>query len=609
MPSDTTVPVLTSLRLPTTVDLTGGSASVQFAATASDVGSGIRQAVIWLDQPFTTNIGTFGLVGLFGSPDSWSDGESSTTLTANQFNRPGNYHVDHVDLTDNAGNIATYTSSQLAALGMSNSFVVQSPKGDTTAPILTSLKIPASIDLTAGSVSTQFSGAAFDSESGVKQVVIWLDQPLTTNLGTTNLIGLFGISDSWSDGASTSTLTIDQFSRPGTYRIDHVDVTDYLDNKATYTTSQLGNLGLATSFTVQSSGGDTTAPKLISLNIPSVIDLSSGSAAASFSASTSDVGSGVSQVVIWLDHPLTTNIGTFNLVGLFGGADSWTDGTSASTLTVSQSNDSGTYRIDHVDVTDNVNNVTTYTTSQLAALGVKTSFFVQPSTSVTYAPLSGSNVADFIQGTIGNDNVTAFAGNDIINPMAGDDKVDGGAGLDTVVYAGPMKAFAISSAGVEIAVRGPVAFGIDSLTNVERLQFSDGIIAFDTQGNSGDAYRLYQAAFNRTPDVSGLSYWTRGLDRGISISEIAQGFVNSSEFKSVYGSNPTNQQVVDLLYLNVLGRAGEPSGISYWVNGLNNGVPVAEVLRGFSVSAENHALVDPKIVMGISLDLTAALWT
>ena len=38
--------------------------------------------------------------------------------------------------------------------------------------------------------------------------------------------------------------------------------------------------------------------------------------------------------------------------------------------------------------------------------------------------------------------------------------------------------------------------------NVERLDFSDAHLAFDVDGNAGQIYRLYKAAFARTPDLS-----------------------------------------------------------------------------------------------------------
>ena len=39
-------------------------------------------------------------------------------------------------------------------------------------------------------------------------------------------------------------------------------------------------------------------------------------------------------------------------------------------------------------------------------------------------------------------------------------------------------------------------------------------------------------------------------------------FVNSDEYRSIYGSAPTNGQLVEKLYANVLGRSGEASGVA-----------------------------------------------
>ncbi|XBO41700.1 DUF4214 domain-containing protein [Alsobacter sp. KACC 23698] len=80
------------------------------------------------------------------------------------------------------------------------------------------------------------------------------------------------------------------------------------------------------------------------------------------------------------------------------------------------------------------------------------------------------------------------------------------------------------------------------------------------------------------------------------------GFVNSAEFKAVYGAGASNAQIVDRLYHNVLGRAGEPSGTDFWVGKLQSGASVADVLANFSESPENVAKVAPLIGIGISLE-------
>jgi len=219
--------------------------------------------------------------------------------------------------------------------------------------------------------------------------------------------------------------------------------------------------------------------------------------------------------------------------------------------------------------------------------------------------LVGTSFNDDIRTFGGADFIYAGIGNDLIRPGPGNDTVDGGNGTDVVVIAASSGSFSWHVASGSVSVTS--AEGVDTLTSVERLQFNDGVVAFDIQGNAGSAYRLYQAAFNRTPDQAGLSFWTHALDQGTDIQAVAQGFVNAAEFRSVYGTNPTNTHIVDLMYQNVLGRAGEPAGINFWVGQLDRGLTVGALLQGFAVSSENHGIVDPIIAQGIVLNQTAFL--
>jgi serralysin len=130
----------------------------------------------------------------------------------------------------------------------------------------------------------------------------------------------------------------------------------------------------------------------------------------------------------------------------------------------------------------------------------------------------------------------------------------------------------------------------ETLINVERIQFTDKTIAFDTAGDAGQAYRLYQAALGRKPDSSGLGYWTDHLDHGVSLVDIASGFFNSAEFKGLYGTAPTNTELVTRFYQNVLHRAPERAGLDWWLNELATGHQSPQMaLIGFSESPENQA--------------------
>jgi len=104
--------------------------------------------------------------------------------------------------------------------------------------------------------------------------------------------------------------------------------------------------------------------------------------------------------------------------------------------------------------------------------------------------------------------------------------------------------------------------------------------------HQGQIYRIYQATLGRDPDAEGFLNWMNALDTGAqSLKTVVAGFVGSTEFQSTYGSL-NNTQFATLMYTNVLGRAPDSGGLSSWVNALNNGMSRADVVVGFSDSAE-----------------------
>lgn len=184
--------------------------------------------------------------------------------------------------------------------------------------------------------------------------------------------------------------------------------------------------------------------------------------------------------------------------------------------------------------------------------------------------------------------------------MSGHELIDGGAGRDRFV-ALTMRDSATALRLDDQTVLVATSLTTAALTSVERVDFIDGTLAFDADGNAGQAYRLYQAAFDRTPDRAGLTYQVSRLDTGVALGDVAAGFAASPEFKAVYGAQPSTNQIVQTFYQNVLGRPGEASGIAFYENRLNSGDSVGNVLASFAESPENKALVQPAIDDGIWL--------
>lgn len=186
----------------------------------------------------------------------------------------------------------------------------------------------------------------------------------------------------------------------------------------------------------------------------------------------------------------------------------------------------------------------------------------------------------------GNDTVNGNSYNNALKGYTGNDRIDGGGGTDTAYFTGLKSQSQIIKSGNSIGVVG--INGNDTLINVERLQFDDKAIAFDTNGNAGQAYRLYQAAFNRTPDQSGLGFQMNALDTGATLTNVAQNFINSPEFSATYG-NLSDAQFVTQLYQNVLHRGPDAGGLSFHTSNLSAGMSRAQTLVGFSESPENQA--------------------
>ncbi|MES2297742.1 MAG: DUF4214 domain-containing protein [Pseudomonadota bacterium] len=189
---------------------------------------------------------------------------------------------------------------------------------------------------------------------------------------------------------------------------------------------------------------------------------------------------------------------------------------------------------------------------------------------------------------------TLVLGNDLANLLTGtrfDDILDGGAGRDLVSFSGARAHFSVTRTADGFTVKDQTgAEGNDSLLHIERIKFGDTGYALDYDGIAGQAYRIYQAAFNRTPDSGGLGFWISQMDKGLSVTVVAGGFVDSNEFKALFGSNPSNAQIVDKFYQNVLHRAGEAGGVAFYNHVLDSGAAtVAEVLASFSESPENQA--------------------
>ena len=109
--------------------------------------------------------------------------------------------------------------------------------------------------------------------------------------------------------------------------------------------------------------------------------------------------------------------------------------------------------------------------------------------------------------------------------------------------------------------------------------------------------RLYNGYFHRLPDPGGLRYWM-DVARRSGLGFVSASFASSPEFTSTYGQL-NDGAFVERVYLNVLGRASDPAGRSYWTGRLAHGLTRGGLMLAFTESPEYRAATeaDAQVVM------------
>lgn len=203
--------------------------------------------------------------------------------------------------------------------------------------------------------------------------------------------------------------------------------------------------------------------------------------------------------------------------------------------------------------------------------------------------LIGNHLNNTIRGNDGNDVIFGGVGDDYLIGGRGNDVVYGGSGRDVAVFQNTAEnsTLELRDDGTVVVFYDQQFNEFDTFSQVERVLFSDRKLAFDIDGNAGQAYRLYQATFDRTPDEGGLGFWITALDNGMKLQDVSQDFVSSTEFKALTGQNPSSHQFVNAMYQNVLQRGADQTGLDYWQQRMDEGMSRSDILLEFSESIEN----------------------
>jgi hypothetical protein len=88
----------------------------------------------------------------------------------------------------------------------------------------------------------------------------------------------------------------------------------------------------------------------------------------------------------------------------------------------------------------------------------------------------------------------------------------------------------------------------------------------------------------------------------MSLVEMAARFVDSAEFKSLFGASVSSEQFLYKLYFNILDRTPDREGFLWWLNELTDATPItwAEALARFADSPENRAQTEDSLSNGLT---------
>ena len=283
---DLTAPLLTCFALsPATINTTLLDSEVQIPLGATDENSGLDSASVTLTSPLAIAYNGFTS---FNSPGQRS-GNALSSITIPRYAPAGTYALS-VTLRDLADNSRTYSSQDLAALGLPSTLAVSSSDPDSTPPTLTSIAfVPNTVDTTSQDVTYNVDLGFQDAKSGISRARIILpyndgllafQHLLSLNPGTY-------ISGNANGGVFRTQLTLRRHFPAGVYTPSSVTLIDKVGNSSTITPVS------PPVFTVNSASSDTGRPKVVFFDFtPKSINTASAAAVVSYTSRWTDDLSG-----------------------------------------------------------------------------------------------------------------------------------------------------------------------------------------------------------------------------------------------------------------------------------------------------------------------------
>jgi len=208
--------------------------------------------------------------------------------------------------------------------------------------------------------------------------------------------------------------------------------------------------------------------------------------------------------------------------------------------------------------------------------------------------IAAGTLIENVVGTAYDDVITCNSQNNVITFSSGNDIVDGGAGIDLLRIWRSSSDFNLSknaTSGFWNVDATNSILGHVELQNVERIYFSDTTVALDLGGteNAGMTAKIIGAVFGKSA-LSNKAYVGIGLsflDAGWTYDNLAGLALNAAGAQ-------TNDQIVSLLWKNIIGVTASDTDKAPYISFLKNGMTpgaLAHLAADSSYNTNNINLV------------------
>lgn len=194
----------------------------------------------------------------------------------------------------------------------------------------------------------------------------------------------------------------------------------------------------------------------------------------------------------------------------------------------------------------------------------------------------GGNGDDTITGSSGNDRLEGNSGNDSISISEGDDIIVGGEGIDVLIINSFKNDFTVNLNAYEFQIYSGTDINVTnfifrtSLLEIERIKYKNGYMALDWRANYNDieingnaaiTAKILGSIFGKD-SVNNKNYFGIGLhflDSGWTYDNLAALALDAAGAK-------TNDQIVSLLWTNVIGTKPTSADKAPFISLLENGM-------------------------------------